>query len=223
MGAQLINSCKIKYSKNVRSYTIGIATDIRPFKHVTFKFDTGATSTIITVNSLFENKELVAKAVLFLNDCFKKDKYISETARSASGTEMKGILCSINNFVFEGLQPFKFYFYLVFSTAYPKALLGVDFISCCDYSMLAGQDIEVSCFHESRYSCGYTLWKKEHAIDIQDLLKILDSIVLTEEQRKQIEQKSIDEIIDSLDSIDGLVFDTPVVKPTPDLKYLDVF
>ena len=169
---QLINSCKIEYSKPARTYTISVTMRKSFSRRITFKFDTGATSTMITVNSLFSNKELATKAVLFLNNCFEK----------------------------EGLQPFKFYFYLVFSTAFPKALLGVDFISCCDCNMLAGQDIELLCFHSSKYSGGYTVSEKGKAIDVRALLQALDTIVLTEDQLRLLNENGQQKFIDSLDS-----------------------
>ena len=89
-------------------------------------------------------------------DCYKelteKKIGIPGAFRSASGDFTDGILCYVPDFKFNEKSPtFDFYFYLITSTAYRKALIGVDFISCCKFLCDPGKDIIIEKFHGSRY------------------------------------------------------------------------
>lgn len=140
---------EILYDRYARDYTIEIKKIAKDFQRIKFKFDTGATNTIITVNSLFTDSVLAAKVILYLKKCRDEKKYLFNDFKSASGNNMSGVLCSIDNFTLTGLEPFKFYFYLIFSTAHQKALLGVDFIECCDFHCKVRRNIEIENFHDS--------------------------------------------------------------------------
>lgn len=197
---QLMNYCKVKYSKQAKTYTIVVPEFQQGLRRITFKFDTGATDTMITVNALFTNSKIAKKAVWFLNRCYSnKEKYASKCLRAASGSKMKGILCSVNDFAFNGLKSFKFYFYLIFSTANPKALLGVDFIRCCDFNCKIGQDIEITKFYNGIYPGMFSIRDKARAIDISELLTILKDIELPKEYKAKAEQTDLQGVIDSLD------------------------
>lgn len=202
---QLMNYCKVKYLRQVKTYIIGMEKYFSGLQHINFKFDTGATDTMITVNALFTNSKMAKKAVWFLNRCYNnKEKYASKCLRAAFGDKMKGILCSIDDFTFTGLESFKFYFYLIFSTANPKALLGVDFIGCCDFNHNVEQDIEITKFHSGVYPGMFSIRDKARAIDIIELLVILKSIELPKEYKVKAEQTDLQGFIDSVDIIDSV-------------------
>ena len=112
---------------------------------------------------------------------------------------MKGILCSVNDFAFNGFKSFKFYFYLIFSTANSKALLGVDFIGCCDFNCKIGQDIEITKFYNGVYPGMFSIRDKARAIDIVELLTILKDIEIPKEYKAKAEQMDLQGVIDSLD------------------------
>lgn len=114
---------------------------------------------------------------------------------------MKGILCSIDDFIFTGLAPFKFYFYLIFSTANPKALLGVDFIGCCDFNCKARQNIEITKFHSGIYPEMFSIHDRIRAIDVVELITILKDIELPKEYQNKTKQIDLQEFIDALDYV----------------------
>lgn len=116
------------------------------------------------------------KVILYLKKCRDEKKYLFNDFRFASGDYMSGVLCSIDNFTFTGFSPFKFYFYLIFSTAYQKALLGVDFIECCNFNCKPRENIEIENFHDSMYSATFGITTKTHAIDINDLIAMAQDV-----------------------------------------------
>ncbi len=177
---QLIKKFEVLYDRYARDYTIEIEKITKDFQRIKFKFDTGASNTTITVNSLFTNSLVSAKVILYFKKCRDEKKYLFNDFRSASGDYMSGVLCSIDNFTFTGFSPFKFYFYLIFSTAYQKALLGVDFIECCDFNCKPRENIEIENFHDSMYSAMFGITAKTHAIDVNDLITMAQDVVLPE-------------------------------------------
>lgn len=162
----------IRYDKSKRIYYKIVNRFSKEFSSVTFKFDTGAVNSVITVGSLFPATDLAERAVLYAKELTDKNVGISESFYSVSGDSTDGILCYVPNFRFsDDSLVFDFYFYLITSTAYRKALLGVDFISCCDFSCEVGKDIIIEKFHDSRYKSVLSFQEKEKAISVNDLFK----------------------------------------------------
>ena len=117
-----------------------------------FKFDTGADHSVINVSSLFPIIDLAERVVLYVKELTEKKIGIPGAFRSASGDFTDGILCYVPDFKFNE-EIFPFYFYLITSTAYRKALIGVDFISCCKFLCDPGKDIIIEKFHDKIHRC----------------------------------------------------------------------
>lgn len=86
---QSMNYCKVKYFRQTKTYIIGMERYISYLSHVNFKFDTGATDTMITINALFTNTQMAKKAVWFLSNCYK---FVAKTHRLAYGMKATNFL-----------------------------------------------------------------------------------------------------------------------------------
>ena len=200
----------IDYNKNTETYTIPLSfpsLDSDSF-FIKFKFDTGASSTMITAGSLCDGEEDMAKLAYFLESCRRTGRYISKPLYSAYGDGKYGILCHIKDFVFPGGVPFTFYFYLIYLTDHRKALLGADFISCCDCNLKAKEDIEITRFHDSMYKGKFGFASQSGSLDFVKVMEVLPRIQLPEEFEKfrtSDGQIDLQKICDSLDFMDDFI------------------
>lgn len=160
----------VLYRRDLNRYVFPADNYIVDDSSVYFKFDTGADHSIINVSSLFSSDYLAERVVLYVKELTEKKIGIPGAFRSVSGDFTDGILCYVPDFKFNE-EIFPFYFYLITSTAYKKALIGVDFISCCDFSCESGKDIIIEKFHNSRYIGALSFQEKEKAINMNDLLE----------------------------------------------------
>lgn len=173
-------NCIVRFSDKLGVYTVEMGRDIPYVQRVNFKFVTGVSDTYVTISSLFNSKEMAAKALVYLDNRIWSGNCIGGKGNLAIGDKRVGILCSIKDFAFEGLEPFTFYFYLIITAAYPKAVLGVDFISCCDHWSNPGGDINITRFSEEEYKKGFSASSMENALDIESALEDISSIKLSE-------------------------------------------
>ncbi len=185
--------------------------------------------------SLFSSTELAERVVLYVKELTEKKIGISGSFRSASGNPTNGILCYVPNFKFNEKSPtFDFYFYLITSTAYRKALIGVDFISCCDFSCESGKDIIIEKFHDSRYKGILGVQEKEKAFNMNDLLEVIQTPAIITRHRlvkehfgtttlaEFIERVNEEGSLDSLDFADTMDFTEPQNLNTA-MKEMDFF
>lgn len=199
---------KIIYDGEVNTYTIALSVLSVDLPPITFKFDTGASSTIITAGSLCESGEERAKLAYFLESCRRTRRYISKPLYSAYGDGKHGILCHIKDFVFPEGVPFTFYFYLIYLTSHVKALLGADFISCCDCNLKAKEDIEITKFHDSIYKGTFGFASQSGSLDFVKLMTALSKIQLPEEFETfkmsygQMDLQKVYNFLGSMDDID---------------------
>lgn len=165
--------CKAVYYKTNQSYVVNVLGFTEYLNDIMFKFDTGAGCTVITLNALLPEGILKAEQMKLLGEQLHSLHYPHKKLISASGHEMLGTLCHVENAALSG-QLFKnFYFYLVTDAKITKALLGADFISCCDFTHFSGKDIEITGFSESRYSAGFSLADKSKAFEIDSLTELI--------------------------------------------------
>ena len=113
-------------------------------------FDTGAVCTVLSVEAL--TSELVDKETL----CHKLDqKARRRRFLSASGTEMHGYLVCAESMSLSDYPIDKFYYYLIVDVDDVVALLGDDFISCCDFHHQKKEDISIVDFDKHLYETTY--------------------------------------------------------------------
>ena len=196
---------KVKYNRNTETYTIDLSIPLTSFSSIRFKFDTGASSTMITAGSLCEDEEDMTKLAYFLESCHRTGRYIS---KPLYGDGKYGILCHIKDFVFPGGVPFTFYFYLIYLTDHRKVLLGADFISCCDCNLKAKEDIEITRFHDSMYKGKFGFASQSGSLDFVKVMTTLPRIQLLKEfetfkmSDRQMDLQKVYDFLDSIDDID---------------------
>lgn len=116
-----------------------------------FKFDTGAINTIVSLEALVNSKKLQS---------FDKKTFIANLRKgtltkdftSASGNLMKGYLCKATDVRIGGTIFGQFYYYLIVDINHPIALLGDDFISCCNFVHETNSDIIINGFEDNNYT-----------------------------------------------------------------------
>lgn len=120
-------------------------------KVTVFKFDTGAINTIISFEALVDGKMLKQiDKQNFMNSLRKNIP--TKDFRSASGNYMKGFLCKATDVKIGDAILSKFYYYLVFNINHKIALLGDDFISCCNFIHESNSDIIINDFDDDNYT-----------------------------------------------------------------------
>ena len=106
-------NCIVRFSDRLGVYTVETNRDIPYVQRINFKFVTGVVNTYVTVGSLFNSKEMAAKALVYLDNRIRTGNCEVGKGNSSLDDKRLGVLCSIKNFTFEGLEPFTFYFYLI--------------------------------------------------------------------------------------------------------------
>lgn len=217
---------RISYNRDAETYLIALSIPSMDLSPIIFKFDTGASSTIITTGSLCESEEDMLKLAYFLESCNRTGKYVSKLLCSASGNHMRGILCRIKDFRFSNVTPFTFYFYLVYSTSNIKALLGADFISCCDCNLKANEDIEITRFYDGIYKGKFGFADQSGSLDFIEVMKALSKIQLPkgfEAFKTSNGRIDLQEFLSTLDSIDDWVNVGKILNYDNELKSLTSF
>jgi len=130
---------------------------------INIKFDTGACSTIISLNTLMDtdDENKLKRFILGIPKDIPRKGF-----RSASGNTMYGILCEAKNVKLSGVTLEHFYYYLIIeykdrdeckNCKYSEkgnrrlALIGDDFISCCGFNHSKNSDIIINSFDKDIY------------------------------------------------------------------------
>ncbi len=166
---QLTELFRAKYRKDNNAYTVIASPFNDNLNHLLFKFDSGASYTIVSLAALiptyskdFSQRDKIAKQL-------ENSHYIKRDLKSASGHNMTGILCHVTKIQIAGYFLDHFWFYLVPDYEHPKALLGVDFIACCKFEAEIKRDIIVTRFSKSHYETSYQFKEKKKLLDIDSI------------------------------------------------------
>lgn len=96
---------------------------------------------------------------------------------------------------------------MIYLTDHGKALLGADFISCCDCNLKAKEDIEITKFHDSIYKGKFGFARQLGSLDFVKMMTTLPRIQLPKEFETfkmsdgQIDLQKIYDFLDSMDDI----------------------
>ena len=149
---------RAEYSKDFSTYTL-VLSDIEFSDGISLnmKFDTGAVRTVISIWSLFQH--LSINTINRLKEGFENAGIKSKEFSSASGNELKGYPCVIHNAKLNGVVIKDFCFYLILDTRRKIALIGDDFVSCCDFHHIIDGDIVIDSFDSD---LAYEKFKLDH-------------------------------------------------------------
>lgn len=143
----------IKAIYNNSAYYIPIS-NLRGNKkeYLAIKFDTGAVNTVLSFSALVGNlKFLGISEDKFEEQIKKKVGIITKDFKAANGKTMLGYLCCSQDVIIDGYKFDKFYYYLIFNIERKLALLGDDFISCCNFEHKVNSNIEITHFDTNHY------------------------------------------------------------------------
>ena len=177
----LIISCKINYIREKQSYVLLSPKMCDGFNPVLFKFDTGASFTSITLGSLIDADKITKREQEILRKQILNLDYPHQPLISASDHEMTGILCYTKKIILSGQTFENFYFYLI-PEFYKKALLGADFISCCNFTHeLRGEvdalpEIYITKFFYSIYKKYWKFTERTKSLQLDSLSQMCDFV-----------------------------------------------
>ena len=117
---------------------------------VYIKFDTGAVYTVLSFEALFHGITLKEKENFVKK--LKNKKIKDNTFYSATKGEMKGYNVKLCNVNLGGVLLETFCFWLIINMNHPLALLGDDFISCCNVSHKCDSDFIIENFSSDLYN-----------------------------------------------------------------------
>lgn len=136
---------KARYTENAHHIR---TQNLRPDGSALYmKFDTGAMNTVISIWALTSDVGLAGSVI----ERLRQRDFKSRVFQSASGNAMTGYRTRAENVCLSGFFVPVFYYYLLIDVKTNAALLGDDFLSCCDYHHTAKGDIEVIAWHEELY------------------------------------------------------------------------
>lgn len=141
--------------------------------NIWFKFDTGAINTVISLKALISTKKIQYVDKNSLKERLRVG-IPTKPFKSASGDDMIGYLCKATNVEIDNVVLNQFYYYLTLNTEYPIALLGDDFISCCNFTHSTHSDIIIKSFDSANY-------KIKHSTDALSENEISLAFSLTDE------------------------------------------
>lgn len=132
------------------------------------KFDTGAAHTVISIGKFkgFISDKLISKA----KDYLIENNYQPQKFLSATGNAFVGYPAHIDNIVIGNYKFPKFYYYIVIDRLFNNkqiAILGDNFIDCCDFSHKAHGNILISGFDFDAYA------HESHSISTDEILDIV--------------------------------------------------
>lgn len=139
---------KVNYTKS--AYFLCVSNlHINKDIDIDIKFDTGASATIVTLTTI--NDKATEEDCLKLKELIKTGNYITNTFKSATDDELVGIKCYKDNVDIGGIHFDRFYYWLIPTVKYNKALLGDDFIKCCQFTHNIKSDIVITAFSIQDY------------------------------------------------------------------------
>lgn len=158
---------RAKYFNN--SYMLfvynALMNDRRPFA---CKFDSGAVATMIPLK-LMAGSDNTCNAEDLFSRLLKMHK-TPVTFTAATGHTMTGIKCHAKDIIISGVEIPDFYYYITDSNR-SVALLGDDFISCCSFKHVPGDDILIDDINLEMYKRN----NQGNYVNSKDILEILSS------------------------------------------------
>lgn len=170
------------------SYTFNCIFPDSVFNAFYLKFDTGAAHTIITLSTFIKPNSEDYRQRFLIAEQLRNSHYKKNDFFAAFGLSRPCILCCAPKLLLDGCMFEDFYFYLAVPTKKdeeiameygdrvvdrPKALLGMDFISCCDFlGKLGSRDINnrlLVKFNESRYRAKKQWQDRNSVLNIDSL------------------------------------------------------
>ena len=142
---------KVRYHSDAMCYTLTINDlGIGDVSRFPIKFDTGATSTVIGIYTLFNR--ISPNNIQKLKDGFEKAGIQPRDFSSATGHQLLGYPCKVHGVDVSGHILEDFYFHLVLDTKRKLSLLGNDFISCCNFKHEIDSNILIEDYDLKSYS-----------------------------------------------------------------------
>ena len=145
-------------------------------KSLSFKFDTGATSTFITVGALKKDIEADEKKLQCLFENCKQNGILSNTYTSASGQDMFAVRCYAENVTLGNITLPTFYYWLSPMIKNKKLLLGDDFIRFCSFNHIPESDIVIDNFKTDEYIRYNRRLEKLECISQNEILEMICNI-----------------------------------------------
>lgn len=145
-------------------------------RSLSFKFDTGATSTFITVGALRTDIEADEKELQQLFEKCKKNGILSNTYMSASGQEMFAIRCFADNVILGNITFSTFYYWLSPMIQNKKLLLGDDFVRFCSFTHAPESDIVIDDFKMDDYIRYNMRIEKTMCISQNEILEMISNV-----------------------------------------------
>lgn len=181
---------RVDYDRDNSRYTLRLRNlSIGNNSLITIKFDTGAINTVIGIRTLFKYMSINDKTKLL--NAFENSGIESEPFHSASGDELIGYPCIVHNVEISGEKVKNFCFYLIINTDRPIALLGDDFISCCDFSHNKHEDIIINDF-DDRAIYSKFLKKSSRVLELDEIVNSIDS-----DSKRKDEAAGFDKYVES--------------------------
>lgn len=126
----------IEFEKKTSEFLV----DINFNEDITFKVDTGAVNTVISLSML--EGDIVKRNLLKLKlECMKVNR---KEFIAVGGQKLTGVWVCADKVVVDDLEVDKFYYCVLIDCEKPVALLGNDFIAACTFTHSAGKDIIVT-------------------------------------------------------------------------------
>lgn len=132
---------------NRGAYTVLVSGMRTDDKELYFKFDTGASNTVLSIRALTDAENAAKKIRKY---CEKHGIGLNRYY-SASGHAMYGVAVKAENIVFEDYAISSLYYNLILNVNNNVALLGDDFISYCDFKHTQEESIIIEAFNVEKY------------------------------------------------------------------------
>ncbi len=170
-----MQQCVVKYNKPYNAYDILLSFQ-ESFNDVRMFFDTGASKTIITLKEFLRHREYIKHKDEIIKQ-LKNSSCLRVEPRSASGDQITGYLCHLNNVQLDKQVIKSFYFFLVTNEKSQDSLLDNDFLHHCSYTHHANGDVVIESFNSESYEA-YFKRITNHNLEYQslDLRSLLDRI-----------------------------------------------
>ena len=163
---------RVRYNKELSIYTLRLDNlDFGDGTVITMKFDTGAVNTVIGLRTLF--KYLSKKELDTLLSMFEASDIEKVRFNSASGGELWGYPCVVHNVEISNAVIENFCFYVITNTNREVALLGDDFISCCNFRHEQDGDIIITDFDDDEVCMRFK--SKSKGLELDEVIKSLKS------------------------------------------------
>ncbi len=160
---------RAKYYEKQNSYAVQTNAFHKSYNQLLLKFDTGAKLTMISYAALLNFEYWTSKERKELENILDNSSFLKQKFKAVFGQERIGTLCYIKDAKIGNYYIQKFYFYLTPDGVNPSALLGADFISCCQWQCNIASDIIVTAFDDYRYNNPFQHTSEEQICSLNSL------------------------------------------------------